>query len=151
MKNVILTLSLILISMMSVLAQKSTNLIPKVDSKGHIYYERKHIGTLTSDGSLDHAGKAITKVDANGNIKDNSGKVIGKAPKNGTFVYYINGTEENYTIGKASHTGMCEVKNAKGETVMLLHDNYKQQAACAVHCLYENHCMPADRMAGHKH
>lgn len=151
MKTTTLFLSLVLISVTSVIAQKSTNLVPKVDSKGHIYYDRKKIGSLTTEGSFNQAGKPITKVDATGNIKDNTGKVIGKAPKNGTFVYYINGTEENYTISEASHTGMCEVKNAKGEIVMLLHNNYKQQAACAVHCLHQNHCMPADRMEGHKH
>ena len=27
---------------------------------------------------------------------------------------------------------------------MLLHENYKAQAACAVHCLYENHARKQD-------
>ncbi len=73
---------------------------------------------------------------------DVNGKVMGKAPKNGSFVYYFNENTESYTIGKPAHNGMCEVKNAKGQTVMLMHKNYKAQAACAVHCLYENKCMP---------
>ncbi|GGD48115.1 hypothetical protein GCM10011514_10130 [Emticicia aquatilis] len=151
MKNTFAIFAFFFIASLSVFAQKTTVMIPKVDYKGHIYYEKKQIGSLNSKGGLDQNGKAVTKVDANGNIVDMNNKVIGKAPKNGTFVYYINGTEENYTIGKPTHTGMCEVKNAKGEVVMLLHNNYKQQAACAVHCLYENHCMPSDKMAEHKH
>jgi len=151
MKNVILSMSFVLIALSNVFAQKLTNMSPKVDSKGHIYYEKKQIGSLTSKGGVNNAGKLVTKVDGNGNIVDDKGKVLGKAPKNGTFVYYFNGKEENYTIGEPDHNGMCEVKNAKGETVMLLHNNYKQQAACAVHCLYENHCMPSDKMAEHKH
>jgi hypothetical protein len=56
---------------------------------------------------------------------DLDGKVIGKAPKNGSFVYYFKDNQEKYTIGTANHTGMCKVKNAKGETVMLLILNLK--------------------------
>ena len=106
---------------------------------------------MTPEGSFDPKGNSMTKVDGNGNILDAKGKVLGKAPKNGTFVYYFNDKAEKYTIGKPDHTGMCVVKNDKGETVMLLHNNYKQQAACAVHCLHENHCMPEDKMSEHKH
>lgn len=151
MKNVILCLSFVLITIANVFAQKTLDMIPKVDSKGHIYYEKKQIGSITTKGGFDQASKPMTMVNSNGNIVDANGKEIGKAPKNGTFVYYNDGVEEKYSIGKASHTGMCEVKNAKGEVVMLLHNNYKQQAACAVHCLYENHCMPSDKMVEHKH
>jgi hypothetical protein len=151
MKNVILFMSFVLITLSNSLAQKSANMIPKVDYKGHIYYEKKQIGSLTPKGGVNNSGKLVTKVDGNGNIVDDQGKVLGKAPKNGTFVYYFNEKEEKYTIGKPTHNGMCEIKNVKGETVMLLHNNYKQQAACAVHCLYENHCMPTDKMEGHKH
>ncbi len=74
-----------------------------------------------------------------------NGKVIGKTSKNGSFVYFFNEKPEYYTIGKPEYNGMCEVKNAKGQTVMQLHQNYKAQAACAIHCLYENKCMPEHR------
>ena len=135
---------------LSVLAQKST---PMVDYKGHIMNGKTQIGTITSEGGFDQAGKSMTKVDGKGNIVNSEGKVIGNAPKNGTFVYYFKDNEEKHTIGKANHSGMCKVTNAKGETVMLLHNNYKQQGACAVHCLYENHCMPESDMdkTDHKH
>ena len=148
MKKIIGIIALFFIASLSVFAQKST---PIVDYKGHIMNRKNQIGTVTSEGGFDQSGKSMTKVDGKGNIVDSNGKIIGTAPKNGTFVYYFKDNQEKYTIGKANHTGMCKVTNAKGETVMLLHNNYKQQGACAVHCLYENHCMPEDEMKQHKH
>ena len=148
MKKLIGIFALIFVASLSVFAQKST---PMVNSKGHIMNHNAIIGKMTPEGSFDPSGKSKTRIDGNGNIVDLDGKVIGKAPKNGSFVYYFKGNEEKYNIGKANHTGMCKVTNAKGETVMLLHNNYKQQAACAVHCLYENHCMPESDMKEHRH
>ena len=149
MKNIIVIVTLIMTASLSIFAQKST---PMVDSKGHIMNHNSIIGKMTPEGSFDPSGKSMTRIDGNGNTVDLNGKIIGKAPKNGSFVYYFKDNEEKYTIGKANHTGMCKVTNAKGETVMLLHNSYKQQAACAVHCLYENHCMPeSDMMDKHKH
>jgi len=29
---------------------------------------------------------------------------------------------------------MCEVKDENGKVVLLVHENYKMQAACAYHC-----------------
>jgi len=149
MKKIIVIIALFFIASLSGFAQKSR---PMVDYKGHIMNHNSIIGKMTPEGSFDPSGKSMTRIDGNGNVVDLTGKVIGKAPKNGnTFVYYFKGNEEKYTIGKANHTGMCKVTNAKGETVMLLHNNYKQQAACVIHCLHENHCMPEDEMKEHKH
>ncbi len=150
MKKSIAIIALFFIASLSVFAQKAT---PMVDYKGHILNGKNQIGSITSEGGFDQAGKSMTKVDGKGNIVDSDGKVIGTAPKNGTFVYYFKDNQDKYTVGKANHSGMCEVKNAKGETVMLIHNNYKQQGACAVHCLYENHCMPESDMnkTDHKH
>lgn len=148
MKKFIGIILLFFIASLSVFAQKTT---PIVDYKGHIMNRKNQIGTVTSEGGFYQSGKSMTKVDGKGNIVDSNGKIIGTAPKNGTFVYYFKDNQEKYTIGKANHTGMCKVTNAKGETVMLLHNSYKQQGACAVHCLYENHCMPEDEMKQHKH
>ena len=150
MKKFIGIILLFFIASLSVFAQKTT---PIVDYKGHIMNRKNQIGTVTSEGGFYQSGKSMTKVDGKGNIVDSNGKIIGTAPKNGTFVYYFKDNQEKYTIGKANHTGMCKVTNAKGETVMLLHNSYKQQGACAVHCLYENHCMPESDMnkADHKH
>ncbi len=150
MKKLIEIFVLFLFASLSVFAQKSTSI---VDYKGHIMNGKNQIGSITSEGGFDQAGKSMTKVDGKGNIVDSNGKIIGTAPKNGTFVYYFKDNEEKYTIEKANHTGMCKVTNVKGETVMLLHNSYKQQGACAVHCLHENHCMPLDGMdmKEHKH
>ncbi|RVU24159.1 hypothetical protein EOJ36_09545 [Sandaracinomonas limnophila] len=144
MKN--LLIALMLFTSFCSLAQTK---VPYVDYKGHIYYQNKQIGNLTKDGSLDNNGKVVTKVNGNGEIIDSNGKQLGKLAKGSSFVYYFNDKTEKYTIGKPSHNGMCEVKNSDGQTVMLLHNNYKQQVACAIHCLNENHCMPSD--AEHKH
>ena len=138
------TVSIIITCMLltiNVFAQKST---PMVDSKGHIIYENKTIGKLSSTGSFDLSGKSMTKIDKAGNIVDTNGRVLGKAPKNNNFQYYLDDKEEKYTIEKPAHNGICHVKNKKGEIIMLLHQNYKAQAACAMHCLYENHCMPIE-------
>jgi nitrous oxide reductase len=142
MKNLIAVFALIAIASVSVFAQKLT---PYVDYKGHIHYEKKQIGSLSSKGGFDQSGKPVTKIDVSGNIVDMNGKTLGKVPKGSTFVYYFNEKPENYIIGKASHSGMCKVKNEKGELIMLLHNNYKQQGACAIHCFYENKCMPSQK------
>jgi hypothetical protein len=139
MKNLIMIFGILLIISTRIIGQTTK---PLVDYKGHILYNNKQIGSLNSTGSFDKAGKSVLKINGDGNVVDASGKVKGKAPKGGSFIYYFNDKPETFTIGKPSHEGLCEVKNSKGETVMLLHNNYKAQSACAVHCLYENHCMP---------
>lgn len=143
MKKLLIIFVLLFISSLGVFAQKT----PRVDYKGHIMNGNKQIGLMTETGSFDQSGKSMTKVDGKGNVVDLDGKIIGKAPKNGKFVYYFKDNQEKYTIEKADHTGMCKIKNAKGETIILMHNNYKQEAACAVHCLYENHCMPNEMRA----
>ncbi|MES2795898.1 MAG: hypothetical protein V4683_08035 [Bacteroidota bacterium] len=146
MKKLISIFALFFVFSTNVSAQKA---IPIVDSKGHILNGITHIGKLSSAGSFDAEGKSMTHINSNGNIVDLNGKVLGKAPKNNGFTYYHNGKPEKYTIGKPSHNGMCEVKDSKGKTVMFLHNNYKNQAACAVHCLHENLCMPGDKPMVH--
>ena len=89
------------------------------DYKGHIMNGQTQIGMITSEGGFDQAGKSMTKVNGKGNIVDLNGKILGKAHKNGSFVYYFNDSREKYTIGKANYAG---------------------------HCLKENHCMPMDDM-----
>lgn len=146
MKKVGLVIALLMFNLVGLFSQKS---IPQVDYKGHIIHNNKQIGTLNTKGSFDPKGMSITKVNSDGNIVDSMGKVLGKAPKNGNFVYYLGENSEKYSVGNPNHNGMCEVKNVKGETVLLLHKNYKAQAACAIHCLHANHCMPND--SEHKH
>lgn len=146
MKKITAVFAFMFFALHGVFSQKQT---PLVNYKGHIIHQNKQIGTITTKGGNNLEGKPITMINSNGNIVDTNGKVLGKAPKNGTFIYYFDKNSEKYSVGKPNHNGICEVKNSNGETVLLLHNNYKKQAACAIHCLYENHCIPNN--SEHKH
>lgn len=100
------------------------------DSKG------EYLGSITKDGTIkDAEGTKIAQVGANGNLVDaKTGKVIGHAPKNGTFVYYFDNASDTLTTSYPMN-GTCEVKNSKGEIVIVVHENYKHNGACAYHCL----------------
>ena len=91
MKRITAFFALFFIASISVFAQKPT---PMVDYKGHILNGKNQIGSITSEGGFDQAGKSMTKVDGKGNIVDSNGKIIGTAPKNGTFVYYFDDNQE---------------------------------------------------------
>lgn len=110
---------------------------PMIDASGTFSdKDGKKIGTIAKEGLLDAEGNKVAHVDASGNLIDaKTGKSIGKAQKNGNFVYHFEGDKEGkkYSIG-APQQGICEVKNEKGEVVLLVHENYKAQAACAFHC-----------------
>jgi Protein of unknown function (DUF3659) len=152
MKNILLILTFISSYSMVTFAQDK---VPTVDSKGHIYYDKKQIGSISTTGGMDMSGLAVSRIDKNGNVVDSTGKAIGKLAKGSTFQYYMNGKDQTFSISKPDHTGMCYVKDSKGKTVLLLHNNYKQQAACAMHCANENHClmpMMSDKeMKEHQH
>lgn len=138
MKNLILFLVLMLGIKTITFAQDK---VPMVDSKGHIYYDKKQIGNISATGGMDMSGRAVTRIDKNGNVVDSTGKAIGKLAKGSTFQYYIDGKAQQYSISQPDHNGMCYIKDSKGNTVLLLHNNYKQQVACAMHCANENHCL----------
>ena len=110
---------------------------PMIDASGNFNdKDGKKLGTFTKDGLVDAEGNKIAHLDAAGNLIDAStGKGLGKAQKNGNFVYHFNSEKEGtkFSIG-APLQGICEVKNEKGEVVLLVHENYKAQAACAFHC-----------------
>ncbi len=97
----------------------------------------KQIGSITADGIIkDEAGTKIAQVGADGNLVDaKTGKSIGHAPKNGTFIYYFDKNTSDTLTTSYPMNGTCEVKNSKGETVAVVHENYKQNGACAYHCL----------------
>jgi len=94
------------------------------------------IGTMTKDGMMDNMSMKMAHIDGEGNLVDShSGKKMGKAEKNGNFMYMMSETSDakNFTIG-APANGMCEVKDENGKVVLLVYENYKMQAACAYHC-----------------
>lgn len=109
---------------------------PAIDASGKLTDGHgKHIGTFKDGEMMGHDGKKMATIDAEGNLVDAAGKKMGKAEKNGNFMYFTKETPDgkNFKIG-APAQGICEVKDDKGHVVMLIHENYKAQAACAYHC-----------------
>lgn len=109
-----------------------------VKEDGKIYSpEGTFLGTVTKDGVIkDTAGVKIAHIDSEGTLVDaKTGKKLGKAQKNGNYISHgANTGDKGWTVS-APMNGTCEVKNAKGETVVVVHENYKQYGACAYHCL----------------
>lgn len=98
----------------------------------------KHIGWVTKEGVIkDTAGVKIAQMDSEGSlVSAKTGKKLGKGEKNGNFIpQYTKTSDGNGLTTSAPMSGTCEVKNAKGETVVVVHENYKQFGACAYHCL----------------
>jgi|TARA_R110002124_G_scaffold264949_1_gene431678 hypothetical protein len=112
--------------------------VPSIDATGKITDAKgKHIGWVTSDGIIkDAAGVKIAHIDDAGNAIDAiTGKTSGKAAKNGTYLYHVkSGAIDSLTVSIPMN-GICEVKDTSGKTVVLVHENYKQYGACAMHCL----------------
>ncbi len=110
---------------------------PMINSSGKILDKNgKNIGIVTKDGTMDEKGAKMSYIDAEGNLIDSkTGKKMGKAEKNGNFAYFFSetGDGKNFTVS-APANGTCEVKDDKGNVVLLIHENYKAQAACAYHC-----------------
>jgi hypothetical protein len=111
---------------------------PSIDAQGKVIDAKgKHIGWVTSDGVIkDATGAKIAHIDDQGNAVDAAtGKVLGKAAKNGTYLYHVlNGAADSLAVSIPMN-GICEVKDKNGKTVLLVHENYKQYGACAMHCL----------------
>ena len=97
----------------------------------------KHIGWVTKEGVIkDSAGAKIAHIDSEGTLVDSkTGKKLGKSQKNGNFVPEYKATTDDKWVVSEPMNGTCEVKNSKGKTVVLVHENYKQYGACAYHCM----------------
>ncbi len=109
---------------------------PAIDASGKMTNSKgEHVGTFKDGAMMGHDGKKMATIDAQGNLIDAEGKKVGKAEKNGNFKYFSKQTPDgkNFVVG-APAQGICEVKDDKGKVVMLVHENYKAQAACAYHC-----------------
>lgn len=133
-----LLLLILVIASQSVFSQNYKQPIPSIDAQGKIMDATgKHIGWVTSDGVIkDAAGRKIAHIDDQGNaVNATTGEVLGKASKNGTYLYHVgNGGSDSLTV-LSPMNGKCEVKDRNGKTVLIVHENYKQYGACALHCL----------------
>jgi len=140
MKNLSLTLLLLTLALATntVFSQNYKQPFPSIDKQGKISdVKGKQIGWITSEGVIkDAAGRKIAHVDEQGNAVDaTTGKILGKASKNGTYLYHVeNGNSDSLTVSSPMN-GKCEVKDKNGKTVLLVHESYKQYGACAIHCL----------------
>ncbi|MBY0426135.1 MAG: hypothetical protein K2Q22_10895 [Cytophagales bacterium] len=110
---------------------------PKIDAEGKIAnVEGVHVGTVGKEGVLDPKGSKLAHIDTDGSLIDSkTGKKIGKAEKNGNFIYVSKDSPDGqkFTVS-VPENGICDVKDASGKTVMQIHENYKAQAGCAYHC-----------------
>jgi hypothetical protein len=140
MKNIsiIAAVLVMLIAASGAYAQNYKQPLPSIDAKGKITNAKgKHIGWITSDGIIkDATGAQVAHIDNQGNAVDAAtGKNLGKAAKNGTYLYHVkSGVNDSLTISIPMN-GICEVKDKNDKTLMLVHENYKQYGACAMHCL----------------
>ncbi|WP_342084886.1 hypothetical protein [Dyadobacter sp. OTU695] len=119
-------------------AQNYKQPLPSIDANGKVIDAKgKHIGWVTSDGIIkDATGAKIAHIDDQGSAVDAvTGKKLGKASKNGTYLYHVqSGASDSLTV-TIPMNGICEVKDKSGKTLLLVHENYKQYGACAMHCL----------------
>lgn len=109
-----------------------------INSQGHVLDERGvKLGWIEEDGSIKNkdgvvVGK-IQKTAGEAIFLNKSGKKIGTLSKNGTLKE-ING-KVLYTISTADESGVCKILDASNREIGTVHENYKQQGACAMHCL----------------
>ncbi len=107
---------------------------PQINAKGELM-DAQGIkqGWITKEGLImDAKGKKLAFLDANGNLVDAHGKKMGRAAKNGN--YYDEKGAVVLTVSEPKGE-QCEVADKSGKVVATVHNNYKTQAACVVHCL----------------
>jgi len=84
------------------------------DSKGHVL--GKVVKSEKGSQLQDPNGHNHGELSADGTLKDQKGNVL-------------------FTIGTADQNGICKILDNTGKEVGTVHENYKQQGACAYHCL----------------
>jgi len=111
---------------------------PTIDASGKVMVDGKYAGEITDSTIINHEKSTIAIVGNNGEVMDaKTKKKLGKAEKNGNFVYFE--SDEHWTLSDPNAEGYCEVKDKNGVVVGMVHQNYKQQGACAIHCLTVKH------------
>jgi hypothetical protein len=95
------------------------------------------LGTIEKDGTIknskgDVTGKAV-KNNKGVVLSDKLGKKMGAVSEDGTLTG-ANG-KVLFKISTADENGICKILDVSGKEVGTVHENYKQQGACAFHCL----------------
>jgi hypothetical protein len=109
-----------------------------VNSSGQVVNQQGvKLGWIEADGTIKNSkGEVVGKVekkDKQAIVLDKMGKKMGAVSENGS---YTNGKGKVvYTISTADENGICKILDASGKEVGTVHENYKQQGACAIHCL----------------
>jgi len=133
---------LILVAFIGIMAaaniQAQNYKAPKIDASGKVTVDGKYVGEITDSTVINHEKETVAIVGNSGEvINPKTKKKLGKAEKNGNFVYFEG--DEHWTLSDPNAEGYCEVKDKTGVVVGMVHQNYKQQGACAIHCLTKKH------------
>jgi hypothetical protein len=138
-RNIATILFIIVMAVSYSIAQVPGNYkAPKIDASGKVFNTNgEHIGWVTSDGVIkDAKGTKVASVDSEGTLVDAAtGEKMGKAEKNGNFVAYPVTTPDKGWKTTEPQNNICYVKDSKGNVIAEVHQNYKAQGACAIHCL----------------
>jgi hypothetical protein len=110
----------------------------KVDDTGKVSNEKgTRLGTIESDGTIKDAnGKVVGKLiksDNGSELMNHLGKKMGELLDDGTLKDAKGKTM--FTISTADEAGICKILDKNGKPVGTVHENYKNQGACAYHCL----------------
>ena len=94
----------------------------------------RHIGSVTKEGVIsDSVGTKVAHVDKSGFLIDAAtGKKLGRVGKNGSYVAYS--SNKGWSVTSPAN-GTCLVKDEDGNVKAVVHENYKNVGACAIHCL----------------
>jgi hypothetical protein len=97
-------------------------------------------------------GTKLGSIDSEGVIRNGDGEVVGKTEKSNDGTRLVNpkgqkmGNMQNgnfrnnkgdiiYTISGPDKDGMCKITDKSGKEIGVIHENYKEQGMCAIHCL----------------
>ena len=101
---------------------------------GLVYKNNKFVKKKSESVLSNNAVKtSIHYVDANNNLVDpKTGVILGRAPKNGSFVYYFEEMPNDNFNTSLRKNNQCVTK---GSVFPNVHENYKHPGACGYHCL----------------
>jgi hypothetical protein len=137
LKTILLSLLALMLALNISVAQNYKSQF-NVKSTGQVENDKGvKLGSIEADGTIKNAkGEVVGKVakkDKGAEILDKLGKKMGAVSESGTMTG-ANG-KVLYTISTADENGICKILDASGKQVGTVHENYKQQGACAIHCL----------------